>query len=59
MKIYFVRHGESQANLDNHQGKTYYCGQLDVDLTQTEEIVHRHLNLILIPKIFSMSMCQI
>ena len=35
MKIYFVRHGESQANLDNHQGKTYYCGQLDVDLTQT------------------------
>ena len=34
MKIYLVRHGESQSNYDKKQGKNYFCGQLDVPLTE-------------------------
>ena len=33
MKIYLVRHGESQSNYDNAHGHPYFCGQLDVLLT--------------------------
>lgn len=35
MKIYLVRHGESQSNYDKQQGKKYFCGQLDVPLTES------------------------
>lgn len=34
MKIYLVRHGESQSNYDKKEGKNYFCGQLDVPLTE-------------------------
>lgn len=34
MNIYLVRHGESQSNYDNKHGKPYFCGQLDVSLTE-------------------------
>ncbi|GEP85154.1 putative phosphoglycerate mutase [Staphylococcus piscifermentans] len=34
MEIYLIRHGESTANYDNRNGKHYFCGQLDVDLTE-------------------------
>ncbi|WP_367121160.1 histidine phosphatase family protein [Staphylococcus capitis] len=34
MNIYLVRHGESQSNYDNKHGKPYFCGQLDVPLTE-------------------------
>lgn len=34
MKIYLVRHGESQSNYDKKQGNNYFCGQLDVPLTE-------------------------
>lgn len=44
MNIYFIRHGESKANFDNHNGKFYFCGQLDVPLTQ--EGVHSAEGLI-------------
>ncbi|MBO1199306.1 histidine phosphatase family protein [Staphylococcus simiae] len=33
MTIYLVRHGESQSNYDNKHFRAYYCGQLDVPLT--------------------------
>ncbi|MBC3087505.1 histidine phosphatase family protein [Staphylococcus capitis] len=34
MNIYLVRHGESQSNYDNKHDKPYFCGQLDVALTE-------------------------
>ncbi|PTI16563.1 histidine phosphatase family protein, partial [Staphylococcus warneri] len=34
MKIYLVRHGESKSNYDNKYGEPYFCGQLNVPLTQ-------------------------
>ena len=34
MKIYLVRHGESQSNYDNKHHRAYFCGQLDVSLTE-------------------------
>lgn len=34
MEIYLVRHGESQSNYDNKHGYLYFCGQLDVPLTE-------------------------
>ncbi|PHK48547.1 histidine phosphatase family protein [Staphylococcus edaphicus] len=34
MKIYLIRHGESQSNYDKKQGINYFCGQLDVSLTE-------------------------
>ncbi|UDI79192.1 histidine phosphatase family protein [Staphylococcus taiwanensis] len=34
MKIYLVRHGESQSNYDNKHNRAYFCGQLDVPLTK-------------------------
>lgn len=34
MKIYLVRHGESQSNYDNKHHRSYFCGQLDVPLTE-------------------------
>ena len=37
MNIYLVRHGESQSNYDNKHGKPYFCGQLDVPLTEKVE----------------------
>ncbi len=33
MTIYLVRHGESQSNYDNKHFRSYFCGQLDVPLT--------------------------
>ncbi|HDH3997361.1 TPA: histidine phosphatase family protein, partial [Staphylococcus aureus] len=35
MTIYLVRHGESQSNYDNKHFRSYFCGQLDVPLTDT------------------------
>ncbi|WP_436860915.1 histidine phosphatase family protein [Staphylococcus caeli] len=37
MKIYLVRHGESQSNYDKKNGENYFCGQLDVPLTENGE----------------------
>ena len=34
MKIYLVRHGESKSNYDNKYGEPYFCGQLNVPLTE-------------------------
>ena len=34
MKLYLVRHGESQSNYDNKHNRAYFCGQLDVPLTK-------------------------
>lgn len=34
MKIYLIRHGESQSNYDKKNGNDYFCGQLDVPLTE-------------------------
>ncbi|PNZ67443.1 histidine phosphatase family protein [Staphylococcus croceilyticus] len=34
MKLYLVRHGESQSNYDNKHHRAYFCGQLDVHLTK-------------------------
>ena len=34
MEIYLVRHGESQSNYDNKHGYLYFCGQLDIPLTE-------------------------
>ncbi len=34
MKIYLVRHGESKSNYDNKYGEPYFCGQLNVSLTE-------------------------
>lgn len=34
MKLYLIRHGESTANYDNRRGNRYFCGQLDVSLTE-------------------------
>lgn len=34
MKLYLVRHGESQSNYDNKHHRAYFCGQLDVHLTE-------------------------
>ncbi|MBX5320042.1 histidine phosphatase family protein [Staphylococcus caprae] len=34
MNIFLVRHGESQSNYDNQHGNPYFCGQLDVPLTE-------------------------
>ncbi|MGV3094728.1 histidine phosphatase family protein [Staphylococcus borealis] len=34
MKLYLVRHGESQSNYDNKHKRAYFCGQLDVPLTK-------------------------
>ena len=33
MKIFLIRHGESQSNYDKKHGKDYFCGQMDVQLT--------------------------
>ncbi|UMT76003.1 histidine phosphatase family protein [Staphylococcus roterodami] len=33
MTIYLVRHGESKSNYDNKHSRSYFCGQLDVLLT--------------------------
>ena len=35
MTIYLVRHGESKSNYDNKHFRSYFCGQLDVPLTDT------------------------
>ena len=35
MTIYLVRHGESQSNYDNKHFRSYFCGQLDVPLTDS------------------------
>lgn len=35
MDIYLIRHGESVANRDKKEGNAYFCGQLDVPLTET------------------------
>lgn len=35
MEIYLIRHGESTANYDNKHGQDYFCGQLNVALTET------------------------
>ncbi|MCS5349017.1 phosphoglycerate mutase family protein [Staphylococcus aureus] len=35
MTIYLVRHGESKSNYDNKHSRSYFCGQLDVPLTNT------------------------
>lgn len=35
MTIYLVRHGESKSNYDNKHFRSYFCGQLDVLLTET------------------------
>ncbi|RIP34761.1 histidine phosphatase family protein [Staphylococcus gallinarum] len=34
MRIYLIRHGESQSNYDKNNGNHYFCGQLDVPLTE-------------------------
>lgn len=34
MNLYLIRHGESQSNYDNKYNRAYYCGQLDVPLTE-------------------------
>ena len=34
MKLYLVRHGESQSNYDNKHNRAYFCGQLDVPLNK-------------------------
>lgn len=34
MKMYLVRHGESKSNYDNKHGEPYFCGQLNVPLTE-------------------------
>jgi len=34
VKLYLVRHGESQSNYDNKHHRAYFCGQLDVHLTK-------------------------
>ncbi|MCG7337938.1 histidine phosphatase family protein [Staphylococcus sp. ACRSN] len=33
MKIYLIRHGESQSNFAKKNGNHYFCGQMDVPLT--------------------------
>ncbi|HHX0137167.1 TPA: histidine phosphatase family protein [Staphylococcus aureus] len=35
MTIYLVRHGKSKSNYDNKHFRSYFCGQLDVPLTDT------------------------
>ncbi|MCD8829143.1 histidine phosphatase family protein [Staphylococcus gallinarum] len=37
MKIYLIRHGESQSNYDKKNGNHYFCGQMDVPLTEKGE----------------------
>ncbi len=34
MKIYLIRHGESKSNYDKKERNHYFCGQLDVPLTE-------------------------
>lgn len=56
MKLYLIRHGESKSNYDKKEGNHYFCGQLDVPLTEKgardAQLLQHHFNQVKIDHIY-------
>ena len=56
MKLYLIRHGESKSNYDKKEGNHYFCGQLDVPLTEKgardAQLLQHHFNKMKIDHIY-------